>query len=51
MRTLGVVRVGDRHVNLELVREGWAWWYRQYASQNKELAAAEAEARKEKRGL
>ena len=23
-RTLGVVRVGDRHVNLELVREGWA---------------------------
>jgi micrococcal nuclease len=50
-RTLGIVRLDDRNINLDLVREGWAWWYRQYAPKNKELAAAEAEARKEKRGL
>jgi micrococcal nuclease len=24
-RTLGIVRLGKRNVNLELVREGWAW--------------------------
>ena len=50
-RTLGIVRLGTRNVNLELVREGWAWWYRKYAPKNKELAAAEAAARKAKRGL
>jgi endonuclease YncB( thermonuclease family) len=50
-RTLGIVRLDRRNVNLELVREGWAWWYRKYAPKNKELAAAEAAARKAKRGL
>jgi micrococcal nuclease len=50
-RTLGIVRLDKSNVNLELVREGWAWWYRKYAAKNKELAAAEAEARKAKRGL
>ena len=50
-RTLGIVRLGKRNVNLELVREGWAWWYRKYAPKNKELAAAEAAARKAKLGL
>jgi micrococcal nuclease len=40
-RTLGIVRLGTRDVNLELVREGWAWWYRKYAPKNKEPAAAE----------
>jgi endonuclease YncB( thermonuclease family) len=40
-----------RNVNLELVREGWAWWYGKYATKNKELASAEAAARKAKRGL
>jgi endonuclease YncB( thermonuclease family) len=39
-RTLGIVRLGKRNVNLELVQEGWAWWYRKYAPKNKELAAA-----------
>jgi endonuclease YncB( thermonuclease family) len=50
-RTLGIVRLGKRNINLELVREGWAWWYRKYAPKNRELASAEAAARKAKRGL
>jgi endonuclease YncB( thermonuclease family) len=50
-RTLGIVRLGKKTINLELVREGWAWWYRKYAPKNKELAAAEEAARKAKRGL
>ena len=39
-RTLGIVRLGKRSVNLELVQDGWAWWYRKYAPKNKELAKA-----------
>jgi endonuclease YncB( thermonuclease family) len=50
-RTLGIVRLGKRNVNLELVREGWAWWYRKYSPKNKELASAEEAARKAKQGL
>jgi hypothetical protein len=50
-RTLGIVRLGTRSINLELVQEGWAWWYRKYAPKNKELAAPEAAARKAGRGL
>ena len=50
-RTLGVVRLGTRNINLELVREGWACWYRKCAPKNRELATAEAVARKAKRGL
>jgi hypothetical protein len=29
-------------LNLELVQEGWAWWYRKYAPKKKELTPAEA---------
>jgi micrococcal nuclease len=50
-RTLGIVRLDKRNVNLELVREGWAWWYRKHAPKNRELATAEAAARRAKRGL
>jgi endonuclease YncB( thermonuclease family) len=50
-RTLGMVRLDKRNINLELVQDGWAWWYRKYAPKNKELASAEAAARKAKRGL
>jgi endonuclease YncB( thermonuclease family) len=42
---------GARHLNAELVREGFAWWYRKYAQDEKHLEELEAEARKEKRGL
>jgi endonuclease YncB( thermonuclease family) len=49
-RILGDVYLGDRHINLEMVREGMAWHYKQY-SKSKELAEAEDEARKAKKGL
>jgi micrococcal nuclease len=50
-RTLGRVFVDDTDVNLELVKRGMAWWYRHYAPKDKELAQAEEEARRAKRGL
>src|SRR5262245_45815373 len=50
-RIVGDVFVGDRHVNLEQVRSGLAWWYKTYAPKSKALEEAEAEARKERRGL
>jgi endonuclease YncB( thermonuclease family) len=34
-----------------MVRDGWAWWDRRYAPKSAVLDEAEAEARKEKRGL
>ena len=39
------------NVNVRLVHDGWAWHFVKYAEGNKELAGAECEARKEKRGL
>lgn len=49
-RILGDVYLGDRHINLEMVQDGMAWHYKQY-SKSKELAEAEDEARREKKGL
>ena len=49
-RILGEVMVGKRHINLEMVQDGMAWHYKQY-SKSKELAEAEDEARKTKKGL
>ena len=40
-RSLGVIWRGELNINLQLVREGWAWWYRKYAPENEELAEAE----------
>ena len=45
-RTLGVVEIEGRDVNLEMVKEGWAWSYR-----SKPYAEAEQEARKARVGL
>ena len=39
------------HVNLAMVADGYAWWYRYYARNNRELAAAETEARDRGLGL
>jgi endonuclease YncB( thermonuclease family) len=50
-RIVGDVHLGDRNINLEMVRDGWAWWYRHYAPKSKALEQAEADARKEQRGL
>ena len=49
-RVLGEIYLGDRHINLEMVQDGLAWHYKQY-SKSKELAAAEDDARKTKKGL
>lgn len=50
-RTVGRVKVGKTDVNLEMVRQGFAWWYRDYAKKDTALAAAETEAKQAKRGL
>lgn len=55
-RTVVVVLVNARDVNLEQVRAGMAWWYRQYAREQTPddrhfYERAEAEARAAKRGL
>ena len=49
-RILGEVMVDKRHINLEMVQDGMAWHYTTY-SKSKELAKAEDEARKTKKGL
>ena len=49
-RTLGRVYVGSTDVNAELVRQGAAWVYRQYAK-DQSLYTLESEAKAAKRGL
>jgi nuclease-like protein len=39
------------NVNHTLVKAGWCWWYRTYASGNRDLEALEQEAREAKQGL
>ena len=50
-RGLGVLWVGGKCVNVEMVRQGHAWWFRRYAPDVKTLADAEQDARKNRRGL
>jgi endonuclease YncB( thermonuclease family) len=51
-RLVAEVRLSDgRSLNRELVRAGMAWWYRQYAPKDAELARLEADARQAKLGL
>ena len=40
-----------RVLNRELVKAGFAWWYRKYAPGNKALEQLEREAQEAKRGL
>lgn len=50
-RTIGEVTLGDgRSLNRELIRAGFAWWYRKY-SKDFSLGDLEDEARMAKRGL
>ena len=49
-RTLGTVYLADESINLWLVRNGWAWQYKQY-SKSETLKRAEDAARKERVGL
>jgi endonuclease YncB( thermonuclease family) len=39
-----------RCLSYRLVRDGWAWWYKQYSTR-KDLQRAEKKARKEQKGL
>lgn len=51
-RWIGILLLPDgSNLNDELVKAGFAWWDKKFAPRDKELAALEAEARKEKRGL
>ncbi|RYG47810.1 nuclease [bacterium] len=50
-RTLGTILVGDVNINLQSVKNGWSWWYRQYAAKRTDLQAAEQSARAAKVGI
>ncbi len=51
-RTIGDVLLPDgRVLNHELVKAGFAWWYRRYAPDDETLAQLEREARGAQRGL
>lgn len=52
-RYVGKVYVGKTYVNLEMVKAGLAWYYSYHADKtaDADLAAAEAAARKARRGL
>jgi endonuclease YncB( thermonuclease family) len=49
-RTIGDVYLGDAWINLQMVSEGFAWHYKHY-SKDKQLAAAETNARASRKGL
>lgn len=49
-RIVGNIYLDDRHINMEMVTEGWAWHFKKYSS-DEDLAAAEVEAREKNVGL
>ena len=50
-RTVGVVYVNGQNLNEEMVRTGYAWWYRRYDPNNPNLKEAEDQAKAAKLGL
>ena len=50
-RILGTIYLEGENINLKMVQAGLAWHYVYFAKDNKELAEAEAAARKGKLGL
>jgi endonuclease YncB( thermonuclease family) len=52
-RTVSIVWLGSRNINLEMVQEGWAWAYTQYLDRPhaSEYIQAEEQARKARKGL
>ena len=52
-RMVGIVYLNNRNINLEMVREGWAWAYREYLDRPyaSEYIDAESEARTKKLSL
>jgi micrococcal nuclease len=49
-REVGRIYVGERFINMEMVRDGFAWRYVQYDEPG-EFTSAESDARKHRRGL
>lgn len=50
-RAVGKVAIGGRDINLEMVREGRAWYYENYARGEEDLEEAQERARKAKLGI
>jgi len=50
-RAVGKVMLGGRYINREMVAEGMAWYYRDYAANEYELSEVESAARRERLGL
>lgn len=50
-RAVGKVFLRERYINLEMVNDGMAWYYANYARNENELAAAEHYARSRRAGL
>lgn len=50
-RAVGKVALGGRDINLEMVKEGHAWYYAAYASREYELENAQNTARRKNLGL
>lgn len=50
-RPVGTLICKGVNVNLEMVKQGAAWWFRKYSPKNKVLQRAEAASRKAKKGL
>jgi micrococcal nuclease len=51
-RTVGVIYTADgEEVNLEMVCDGHAWWYRRYAKKATDYKQCQEDAQKNKRGL
>lgn len=50
-RVVANLFIEGKNVNQEIVKNGYAWWYRKYAPDDTELEKLEEEAREEKRGL
>jgi endonuclease YncB( thermonuclease family) len=50
-RSVGKVMLGGRYINLEMVSEGNAWYYADYASGERDLENAQNQARSRRQGL
>jgi len=52
-RMVGIIKIGNRNINEEMVREGWAWAYREYlrGPYVSEFINTEREARERRLGL
>lgn len=50
-RKVGKIYYNEKYLNKEIVKNGYAWWYKNYAKNDKDLESAEKYARANKLGL